>query len=453
MFRNLASAKGMNRQQAPKKSTAPLKLSGFQSLAELCLIPSLILTPIMSNQLTWTLGPIIGQVTGWGTILFTSVIVLSTFRGKLWPPILIMLVFITKGLQIVFNADGEGLWFSCYMILFGCLLCSAGASMISRRLNLVYKQIYIICLLNLVFMFIQAAGIGDWSQFTATHFQDEMETYPIAFFNATDVFDASQRRPAGLMYSNQYLSMIALFGLMVHFSRRSGRFATGTFVMCAMAVLAMAKSVFLGFILMGLFVMISGNSYQRRSILRGFALMISLVGLYAVVFPGLFASNTNTGQLIYSFSTRIGSILYEYGADDALTMLQDIAEASREVDVRVALLYPEYEERISGYVDLLQVLPYVIAAILTILPFYLWGFLKLRARFPDLTTMTVMGLIIALLIPSMGPLWASPTYLFICSFALFPLFGLLRQSGISNALLEQRLVLHNRYRHMFVKSN
>lgn len=426
MFRNLASAKCMNQHQALKKSTVPIKLPGFQSLAEWCLIPSLILTPIISNQLTWTLGPIIGQVIGWGTILFTSVIVLSAFRGKLWPQILIMLVFIIKGLQIVFNAEGEGLWFSCYMILYGCLLCSAGASMISRRLNLVYKQIYIICLLNVVFMFIQAAGIADWSQFTATHFQNEMTTYPIAFFNATDAFDATQRRPAGLMYSNQYLSMIALFGLMLHFSRKSGRFATGTFVMCTMAVLSMAKIVFWGFILMGLFVMISGNSYQRRSILRGFALMISLICLYAVLFPGLFESNINTAQLIYGFSTRISSILYEYGADNALMMLQDIEKASRG-DVRVTLLYPEYEERISGYVDLIRILPYVIASILTILPFYLWGFLKLRARFPDLTTMTAMGMIIALLIPSMGSLWAGPTYLFICSFALFPLFGLLQQ--------------------------
>jgi hypothetical protein len=273
-------------------------------------------------------------------------------------------------------------------------------------------------------MLIQFLGIADWSQFLTTHFQSDVVTYSSPFFDETTDFDASQRRPAGLLYSNQYLSIIALFGLAIHFSRKRGRFATGTFVMSAMTVLAMAKIVFLGFILMGLLVMISGTSYQRRAILRGFALTISLISLYAVLFPGMFKNNLNIGQMIYSVSTRIGNILHEYSPDNtALMMLQDIQQESQSTLVKL----PEWEERISGYVDLLKFLPYLVTLTLTIIPFYLWGFLKSRALFPDLTTMTMMSMIIVLIIPSVGPLWFNPIYLFIGGFALFPLFVLFQQ--------------------------
>lgn len=416
------------------RSTVPIKLSIFTSFAEQCLIPSLILSAVISNQLTWPLGPIIGQALGWAAIFCASVIVLSTFRGKLWPLILIVLVFMAKGYQIVFSAPGEGAGFSYYIIIYGCLLCSAGATMIACRLNLVYKQIYIICLLNVVFMFMQVAGIADWSQFAATHFDDDMVTYPIAFFNETAMFDTTQRRPSGLLYSNQYLSIIALFGLAVHFSRKRGGFATATFVVCAMAVLSMAKLVFLGFMLMGLIVVMTGTAYQRLAILKGFALTILLICIYAILFPGLFESNLNVDQLIYSFSTRISSILYEYGADDALIIFQDIANVAQHEGVNVKLLniYPEYEDRITGYIELIRILPFVSAIVFIILPLYLWGLIKLRAWFPELTTLTVMCMIIVVITPAAGPLWGAPLYLFICGFALFPIFILIHKQYLTS---------------------
>jgi len=415
-----------------KESTMPVKSAGFRALAESCLIPILILSAIFSNQQTWTLGPIIGQALGWAAILCSSVIVASAFHGKLWPLILIILIFIAKGFQIAFDAEGEGVWFTFYIILYGCLLFLAGAIMMSNRLNLVYKQLYIICLLNVIFMFMQVAGIADWSQFAATHADSDMPTYPIAFFDKTSDFDTSQRRPSGFTYSSQYLSIIALFGLVVHFSRKSRRFAAGTLVMCAMMVLSMAKLVFTGFIFVSLFVIISGNSYQRRAVLRGIALTILLVCLFAVLFPGIFESDMDVEQVIFSFSTRISNILIQYGASDAYDMLNDFATKTRQssgVNIKVLQLQSQRdmaEDIISGYVVLIKILPYVFAAILALMPFYFLGLAKSRAWFPDLTTLIAMCLIIVVIIPSAGSLWYAPIYLFICGFALFPLFILLQ---------------------------
>ena len=392
--------------------TVPIKSTGFQLLAEWCLIPSLILTANISSQTSWALGPIIGKALGWAAILFASVIVISAFRGKLWPPVLITLIFVAKGFQIAFYVDGLGFWYVCYIVLYGCLLCSAAAVMISCRMDLVYKQLYIICLLSTVLMFLQVAGIADWSQFAATHFDSGVVTYPIAFFDETSFFDTTQRRPSGFMYSNQYLCIIILFGLVLHFSRKRGKLRFGTFVMCTMLVLSMAKLVFVGFILIVIFGIISGTNYQRRLILKGFSLAVLLFCLYKVIFPGLYESNMNADQLIFSFSTRISSILIKSDALDAYNMLNDLAIATREsgdMDIKVLQLNSATDmaqEKLSGYIGLIKILPYIVPSILIIMPFYLWGLRKLRAWFPDLTTLSGMSLIIVAIIPYLNTLFS-----------------------------------------------
>ena len=408
-----------------KDPSPPKLLHSLQSLAEWCLIPTILLATVLSNELTWTWGPMIGRIFGWAMILCASVIVTSAFRGKLWPLLLVIFVFISKAFQSLFGAETEGVTLSYYIIFYGLLMGIAAAVMMASRLNLVYKQLYVICFLNVIFMFMQSAGIADWSQFTTTHAQSDVGTYPVAFFNETSFFDISQTRPAGLLYSNQYLCIITLFGLVIHFSRKSDRFKAGTFVMCSMAVLSMSKLVFVGFILMSLYTIIAGTRYQKRSIVRAFALVGLLIGLYAEVFPGLFQSNLNAQQLIYSFSTRISSILNQYGADDLLAMLQQADIESQDTDLHIKALMPdelELDEGISGYSSLVKILPIVTTLALITMPFYIWGFHKVRTQFPNLTTLAAMSMILVLVIPSAGALWGQPIYLFICGFGLFPLF-------------------------------
>lgn len=411
------------------------KVSAFLPLAEMLLIPSLILSVTISNNPTWALGPILGHLLGWVALVSASLIVMSRFRGKLWPLILIALVLTAKGLQIAIDPGGEGAWFTYYTILYGCLLCSAGAVMLSCRLKLVYKQLYIICLLNIILMFLQVAGIADWSQFAATHQDIDNPTYHVAFFNTTDDFDTSQRRPSGFTYSNQYLSIIALFALAVHFSRKRRGLAAGTFVVCVMMVLSMAKLVFAGFILMSLLVLISGNSYQRKTVLKGIAITVLLVYLYAILFPGILETNMAADQLIFSFSTRISSILLQYGAVDAYTMMNDFARETREgggVNIKVLQVQSARDmeqENISGYASLITILPYLLAALAVLMPFYIRGFFKMRALLPDLTTLPAMCMILAAIIPAAGPLWGSQLYLFMLGFALLPLFVLVQKQA------------------------
>jgi len=405
--------------------TVPISHLKLQTCAEWSLIPSIIISTVISNQLSWSFGQTFARLIGWMTLLSASVIVTSHFRGKLWPMILVTLVPISKIFQGPTGTPDEGLKLSYYIVLYGALISLSGSIMITSRFNLVYKQLYYICLLNILFMFMQVAGIADWSQFATTHAESIIDTYPIAFFNRTDVFDISQLRPAGLLYANQYLSMIALFGLVLHFSRKSEGFKSGTIVVCTMAVLAMAKLVFLGLILISLFIIIAGNKYQRRSMLKGITITLLLIYLYKLFFPGLFEANLNSAQIIYSASTRISNILYKQGNEDALSTLRLMADEYKNEDIHMKILMSsELEEdlQISGYEDLIEILPQFIIALLIIIPFYIWGYLKVRQRFQDLTILIITSSIIAIIIPSAGPLWGSPMYLFICGFAFLPLF-------------------------------
>lgn len=409
----------------------PKSPSLSQKLAEWGLIPSILLTTVISNQLTWSVGHVIARLIGWLTILGASIIVTSHFRRKVWPFILVLLVPISKVFQ-GFSGGSEGVQLGPYIILYGLLLGLAGSILVATRLEIVRKQFYYICLLNIVFMFLQVAGIADWSQFATTHAASKISHYPIAFFNVTDDFDVSQLRPAGLLYGNQYLSVITLFGLALHFSREKRGFKTGTLVMCTMAVLSMAKLVFAGFILISLCVIIMGTKYQRKAILKGLALTVLLMYLYKLLFPGLFEFNLRFEQIIFSASTRISSILYKQGAEEALSDLRLMSDEYQEMDVNVKILAPlelEEEAQISGYEDLVNHLPYVIAALALFVPFYIWGFLKLRRHRPDLSPLTVTSLIIVLIIPAAGSLWGSPIYLLICGFAFLPLFFLLSTPG------------------------
>ncbi len=108
--------------------------------------------------------------------------------------------------------------------------------------------------------------------------------------------------------------------------------------------------------------------------------------------------------------------------NEILMMLQDLGKETDHVKLR----YPEWGNRISGYVDIVLFLPFITVAVLMMLPFYLRGFRKLRVLRPDLTSVTIMSMIIAIILPAVSPIWYSPIYLYILSPALLPLFILLK---------------------------
>ena len=195
-----------------------------------------------------------------------------------------------------------------YKICLCALFFLVGTVFIRRYLYLVYKQVLIICFLNVILMTLQVSGAGKWTQFMAT--EGEKTSYPTLFVQEKYLQASTvQRRPSGFLHSNNYLSIIVLFGMALHFSRNKNKLKWGTCVLIAMGVLSMAKIVFLVYILMGIAIFLRGNKVQKVTFANSLLLAVGYMYLYFILFPGLFSSQMNYYHITYSLFIRMNNII------------------------------------------------------------------------------------------------------------------------------------------------
>ncbi len=405
-------------------NSLPLKIN-LKLLSLYLLLPGIITSAVISNQISWEFGPIIGKILGWITDLSAVGIVLSNFRRKLWPIILTICIVLSKMAYII---TGSGIADLAYVVLLSFLFCTAGAVICAYHFKLLYKQILIICFINLIFMMMQAAGVGGkYTQFLSTHVQKgetTWEPHPVLFVKNVETLSIIQRRPAGLLYANQYLSLVVLFAIMLHFSYWHKRSFFATFVMCATVVLSMSKIVILGFVFMVVLIIFIGNYYQRHRIVLSLFLTSILLWLYILLFPGMFQKNIQFTEILYSIFTRVGNILYAYNPNnELLATLNALTHAPGNLTMTN---YMNMEERISGYMDIVPYLKQFMIVLYIFVPCYLMGILKMRKRFPHLPIACLSGILFAIITPSVGPLWRTPIYGFLTGFALLPMFVLLQ---------------------------
>jgi hypothetical protein len=404
------------------KSTAVIKLTSLQLLSVKWLFPGLFMAMVASNQ-PWMLGSLkIGQYISLVNYLAVAVIVFTTFRRKLWPMFILMCIVLAGALSFVFS--DMGIAFDIFLNIY---FCAAGAVIITRYPNLIYKQVMIICLLNMMFMIVQVVGIGSWPQFLATHGVGIYEPTSTLFVQLENLkYDIRQARPAGLTYSNIIVSLIVLFGLALHLSRSRGKFAWGTLILCTMVVLSMAKIVFLGLILIALSLVIVGNHYQRLGSLRAIALTIFLLVLYAVLFPGLFTININMEVIAASIFYRLNNIIEAFPQGGLLrTTFEQYLQGT-----------PRYETGavLSGYYYLSSIFPYIVASLPLLMFFFLLGYFKQRIKFPHLLGTTMSSLIVVAIYPAAISFWSAQIYWFVVGFALLPLFILLQPRYFKGSL-------------------
>ena len=95
----------------------------------------------------------LNEIVNWIVILGAAIVVRSTYRSSLWPVILIALIISVKMASVVFGRpqDIEFLYRIFLLILFIAL----GNIYIYKYLDLVYKQVMIICLINAIIMIFQ----------------------------------------------------------------------------------------------------------------------------------------------------------------------------------------------------------------------------------------------------------------------------------------------------------
>jgi len=402
----------------PDRATKLITTDLLQSLSAKWLFPGLLIAMVAGNQL-WKLGPFyIGQMFSWINAAAAVIIVLSAFRRKLWPRMLLGGIIIAKVIQVtsLISPDKAELVFD---LLLNALFCAAGAMILFRRLDLIYKQVMVICLLNVIFMAMQVGGVGEWTQFLATEMEFTSKTPARVFFVKEEDLDYQivQARPSGLLHSSNFLSIVALFGLSLHLSRSNKKFHGGTAILAAMAVLSMAKVVLFGFLLIVLWLLMTGNRLQRKGAVRAVVWAMLFLGIYAVLFPGLFAHHINIWNFSVSFFGRLGDVARSFAEGNTFRVIVENYFADTDFQYFLAK-----EEHISGYAPLVPYLPYIIIFLALLTPFFLRGLRNLRRCSSLLSSTSVVVLFVVLIYPFAVPFLRAQIFGFIAGFALLPLF-------------------------------
>jgi len=397
-------------------------VQSVKSISVRLIFPALVIAMVVGNQL-WKFGPFyIGQMISWGVDCAAAVIVVSRFRNKVWPLVLLACIILTRASGSGY--EGNQPVDTAYLVFLNVLFCAAGAVVASRRINLVYRQVFWICLLCTPLMLLQMLGVGEWTQFLATEGGPGVQPqFPTLFVGNDDLtFSVIQGRPSGFLHSNNFLSIILLFALALHYSNtKTRKLNWRDLVLCTMVVLAMAKSVFLIFSAMVVWMLMFGDGRQRLRISKVVLLIFALFGLYALLFPGLFASNMSLYHLTFGFFVRANDFLAHLDDDSFLKeSLVPYFEGTPTADWETAAA------GLSGYTHALTILPYLIIGFVFLIPLFLMGFRKLRLRFPELRNTAPLTLFVVILYPAAVPFFSAQIYWFIAGFALLPLFVLLQ---------------------------
>lgn len=199
-----------------------------------------------------------------------------------------------------------------YIVFLNVLFLFAGAAAIARNRDLITTTLAVIVIASGIMMFLQVAGVGEWTQLLTTHGtvsdganvpKAPHPAFFVGYYESAANF--LQGRPAGLFHSNQFGSLLILVSLALVMSGR--RAIAAELLLCFVAVLSLSKAVFLGIALLCVF-------YFFRD--RGKAIRIAsftAIGLavYAVLFPGLFQIFLANPEI---FWTSVVVRLVDFGA-------------------------------------------------------------------------------------------------------------------------------------------
>lgn len=385
------------------------------------LVP-LLLTSAICNQETWsTVLSTLGQVASTAGIILAAYVVLRTFRRSAWVPLVIALTILLKMLRIIFPAS-EGLVLA-YELTTGLLWCAAGAIAAIRCPRVIGRQVTIICILGVPLMILQLMGVGVWTQVMRTDWHDggtgDATQYPTFLRSVDEVMvNTVQSRPAGFFASNNLLSMVLMCAIGLHFSQADRRkLGWQDIGLCLAIVLVMSKGVFTALAVVSLWLLVMGDRFKRRYVLKMAVVVGLLVALYARLFPGVFAFVSSSDAAMLNFQLRWYDLLFSTG----IPSLVDHARVgmfylSKKIDL------DDPGQRQSGYAVLAAMAGYALAALALVAPVFLWGLAWLRRTARSRLQPVMVMLLVMLMVPMISSFLASVFFWFIAGFAMLPLF-------------------------------
>jgi hypothetical protein len=197
----------------------------------------------------------------------------------------------------------------------------------------------------------------------------------------------------------------------------------------------MAKIVLLCVLIMLVWAFWRG-SVSRQRVLRILIITALSYGLYALLFPGMFAMQLSAYKVGYSVSVRIFDLLEVFSG-------LSVSQRSAVLDLlgnAQSYTYGSDEDvgKLSGYAMILNYWPLLLVAALIMIPLFFIGYGRLRARYPTIAATAYTTSITVFLYPAAVPFFKAQLYWFVFGFAVAPLLYL-----VAPQLLD-RLVEHGR---------
>lgn len=392
----------------------------MRGLALQWMVPLLLASAILNQQIGSTPLLAAGQLVSTLGTLAAIVIVWATFGPKWWVVLVVALTVVFRFARV--TVADEGMILTGYVVLSGVLYLTAGLIAAILAPDTVARHLWLGCVIGLPLMILQVLGVGEWTQVLRTDLHDEglgvRLQFPTLFKQPGEVvLNVIQSRPAGLFPSNNLLSMVVVFTVAWFFSRGEGvRQHRRDLPLLAVAVLTMAKIVMLGTLAVFAWLFVAGGRAKRRRVLRATIWIAMLIATYAVLFPGLFAYNTDWEKTVLNAAIRWNDLLYATGRYEWM-----IAAQANVAELQTTVAISDESQRQSGYAVMARYLPYLAAAALVLGPLYLMALRRVRrqSRAAYLTATAV--LLAAVLLPLISSFLGAVLFWYLAGASALPL--------------------------------
>lgn len=405
---------------ATRFSRLPLHAAALQLV-----LPSILLNIIVGNQ-RWMIGPLfLGQIILWLAVIICGVALIGYLGGRLWIYVLMLCIPLSRLMEAL---TGSPLMTLIYLTSLNSVFFLSGIIAATREPDLVYRQVRAFLAVCLPLMVLQVAGAGAWTQALNTEYYYSVEdigrpkeVFPTLFRPAENLkYGVGQGRPAGLLHANNVLSLVIIFGFALQLGKWKGRQVSATdLILVATMVLAMAKIVIAAFLAMVLWLLVSGNADHRARIRRLLLMTVVCYGVYAFLFPGLFATQLSTYKIMYSITVRLADMLAVFTALDGSQQA-----AILEALGGAAAIYRYGSEAdvggLSGYASILRMWPLLLGGAGVALPMFWLGVRRLRGISSRRALTAWLALIMVVLFPAAVPFFRAQLYWFAFGFAAVP---------------------------------
>jgi len=426
-------------------------------------LPSLLL-PLLALNVTFTNKPFFPDVVLHQ--LFSSVLILCAlvvFYRSCGSKLLAVCVTASLvSLRILRLAAGDagGLVEAAYLVPYSILFLGVGARMVRDFPLLMLRQITWITGICVCLFLMQLLGV-EWAQsLTNFYWETGGEADDCLFVSWKDLqqISAIQTRPVGFTASNnivsQYLLFFYAFALIWYISDQDGFRPPKSwlFIISFACAVSGAKVVLATVLIINIAAFVIAGVTNLRLFLYAFLVTASAYALYWLFFPGVFVSNFNIDLFAFNAMVRVGFLLLDWDIPyveeimDFLSLFQtgDYIGHQRTVTDTVEE-FAAHDTKMTGIGTIIGYLPFIIAVLLVLAPFYLHRLRKTpRGTIVDMHKLPILMFLAAVASTAGSPFIATPYFWFFFSIGLFPLSvslikppGNLFDKSVDNLLIQR----------------